>query len=244
MPLPTIAFLAELAAEVLARHAKRELLGRSTDERSPPGAPLLEPPKDRIDATSAPPDVRLDVVERALKEWKRVVMEPPGLNWQRIDAYIRGPAGLSWPSAALKDSSDSKRYRRNGQFQWCGAFAAWAWGLRLKPEIRKKYLASCYRLDTWTTSGARRVSLEELLPGDIIVMGPSAKLAHIGLCVSPPHFDDGTTSIETVEGNARGIGPDGQKYEGVIRRWRPLSAPDDRVYRVHFGVRPAAEDLK
>jgi hypothetical protein len=62
--------------------------------------------------------------------------------------------------------------------------------------------------------------------------------------VSSPHFDDRIASIETVEGNAFGKGPDGQKYEGVIRRSRPLSAPDDRVYRVHFGVRPAAEDLK
>lgn len=241
--LPALPFFAaELAAEVLSRHLTREALADALDRLRPAGAPAPGACAGRLCTAPSPEAIRVAVAARAVEEWRRAVMEPPGVNAARIDSYIRGPEGLGWPSAALRGSSDSREYRRNGQFQWCGAFAAWCWSI-LDAEIRLHHFASTYRLDGWTAGNARRLTPEELLPGDLAIVGPRDKTAHITVVVGEPHEVDGIVSVETVEGNATGLGPAGKRYEGVIRRRRPFYAPDPRIYRVHFGVRPAAEDM-
>ena len=179
------------------------------------------------------------VLARATAEWRREVREPPGRGWQRIDEYIRGPEGLGWPSAALSGSSDSKSYTRNRQFQWCGAFAAFC-HLEVDADLRKHHFASVYRLDQWSRGNARRIAPSDLIPGDIVIVGPKAAGAHVTICLSIPSPQ---TIIETIEGNATGTGPDGEKYEGVIRTRRPLTSADPREYRVHYGVRPEPGDL-
>lgn len=233
--------IAELANGTLLRHVAREMLLDRTDTNPPEGVPMLVCAGATCSTPSLDP-VRLAVAARAIEEWRHGVHEPPGANWQRIDGYIRGPEGLGWPSAALQGTNDSKDYRRNGQFAWCGAFAAWCWSV-LDPAVRRQFLASCYRLDQWSKGNARRVAPEGLLPGDVAVVGPEGKFAHVTVCIGAPRPLAGVLTIETVEGNATGPGPDGTTYEGVIRRTRPLTAPDARIYRVHFGVRPAAEDM-
>lgn len=85
----------------------------------------------------------------AIEEWSRGITEPTRgaqNGAERIDAYIRGAQGLGWPSAALTPK-DSTAYTRNGQFQWCGAFAAWCLGAGgLERGVRKSRLPSTYRL--------------------------------------------------------------------------------------------------
>lgn len=170
-------------------------------------------------------------LERAQAEFKLNVTEPGlGGRSDRITAYIRGDEGLQW--------SWEKPYTKNGQFAWCGAFAAQCWS-SLLPQIRKKTLPSTYRL--WRDWQARRVEPSSLRPGDIVVVfNDSATEAdrekkpygqHITLC---RELTDGKFS--TFEGNARAYGPDGKYREGVGTRERVLSS-------IAAVYRPQEQDL-
>jgi hypothetical protein len=237
-----------LTAEDVARYAFREALAAKMEDPGADGAPRsILAPAALVGDGEIPLHDRIKVAERALGEWGLDVHEPPGPNWQRIDAYIRGAEGLGWPSAALAGSKDSREYTRDGQFQWCGAFAAWAWGLKLTAAIRRHHLASTYRLHVWSAETARRLKPEELTPGDIAVVGPvgpktKAWGAHVVLVTAPPRIHKGSLSVETVEGNAVGRGPGGGRFQGVIRHVRPFGSPEPKVYRVLFGVRPLLAD--
>lgn len=170
----------------------------------------------------------------AVREWAQVVREPTPAKANgaaRIDSYIRSPMGLAWPSAALADSTDSRAYTRNGQFEWCGAFVARAWGeAGCDEQVRRKRLASTSRLRSTSASMGRpllRVALDALEPGDILVVtdGRASKPAgtHITLVQS---VADGLAY--TIEGNARGKLGDATVGEGVIMRTRPMVKPADR----------------
>jgi len=167
-------------------------------------------------------------LQRAMTEWSRHVEEPPGKNWERIATYIR--EGLGWPN----------RYTRNRDFEWCGAFAAFCWAA-VKPALRKEHFASTYRLRKWARGTPRYIDPSALQPGDIVVVGSRSGHRwgeHVTLCESV-----GPLGILTVEGNAIGAGPDGQRHEGVIRRIRPFEVADLKTKRVLYGVRPLPEDL-
>lgn len=238
MPIPPAP---ELNPETLARHRFRARLGILVDSAPPEGSPPLGvcPPRECASSPLIPQGPSSRVLARATAEWRLEVREPPGRGWQRIDEYIRGPEGLGWPSAALSGSNDSKSYTRNLQFQWCGAFAAFCHS-EVDADLRKHHFASVYRLDQWSRGNARRIAPSDLIPGDIVIVGPKTAGAHVTICLAIPSR---LTTIETIEGNATGAGPGGEKFEGVIHRQRPLTSADPREYRVHFGVRPQPEDM-
>lgn len=184
------------------------------------------------------PELVHALLEVAHAEWLRDIREAPHTSAARIDTYIRDPRGLHWTWV--------KPYRRDGQFEWCGAFAAFCFGhVGLKHDLRYRHLASTYRLFRWAAEDqrARFVAPADLRPGDIGVVGPRGDRdgAHIVLCtaVTPE-------GIHTFEGNARGPGPDGTRRPGVTRDFRPFAhaAATDQTYRVVFGVRPLAGDYE
>lgn len=161
---------------------------------------------------------------RALCEWDQIIKDPDA----EIDRYIRSREGLGW--------SWSDEYQRNGQFAWCGAFAAFCW-TQVKFPIRQKIFPSCYRLyEQWSNTARRIKDPSNMLPGDIVVISTvnGAKWGdHITLCHEAPNGGD---SYEALEGNAKGTLGDGSTGEGVIKQTRPLS-------RVMFVYRVLEEDL-
>ena len=159
-----------------------------------------------------------EAIARGLTEWERVIKDPD----VRINTYIRTSQGIGW--------GWEKQYTENGQFAWCGAFAAFCW-TKVKLNIRKKIFPSCYRLySTWSHT-SRRIDADKMLPGDIVVVY-SAKRAkqgdHITICVSSPDCEN---VFKTVEGNAYGTLGDDSYGEGVIRRERNLDEVA-HVYRL------------
>lgn len=149
-------------------------------------------------------------LKRGLDEWSKNIIDPD----KRINTYIRTSEGLSW--------GWEKEYVRNGQYAWCGAFAAYCWGASVKKNIRQKIFPSCWRLfDNWGST-SRNIDHDKMMPGDIVVVYSAKKAVqgdHITICVEPPN-DCG--DFKTVEGNAYGTLGDGSYGEGVIKRERNL----------------------
>ena len=167
-----------------------------------------------------------EALQRGFTEWDNNVTEPEyNGDWQRINTYIKGAAGIGWTW-----ESD---YVRNGQFAWCGAFAAFCY-TKIRSKIRSKIFPSCYRL--WDNWGGTHRKVSNISPGDIVVVYTSTSHSpsygnHITIACSYL-LDDG--DFETIEGNAKGPGPNG-KIEGVIRRKR-------NIKDVAHIYRPSSED--
>lgn len=222
------------------RHLEREKGAAELDLQTlgavPAIAPVLEPIAPSKEAS---PTRVAAVLRRAQLEWERGVKEPPGNSHHQIDVYIRSVEGLHWPSAALPNSHDTMRYTRNGQFAWCGAFAAYCFALAgLRADIRKRSCASTFRLFTLANQTPRYISPRDIEAGDIAIVGPpNGKRygAHVTICRETPA--PGATFIMTYEGNAKGEGPTGAFYEGVVRQSRPFSHKDPAKYCVLYGVR-------
>lgn len=209
----------------LIRHLRREVASMALDLPAGEGRMGEGALTSEVQAAAAV------ALERAQAEFERDVTEPGlGGDWQRIDLYIRGDEGLQW--------SWEEPYTRNGQFAWCGAFAAQCWA-SLLPQIRKKTFPSTYRL--WRDWQARRVPVEGMQPGDIVVVfNDSASAAdrqakpygqHITICK-----ELAGDAYVTYEGNARAYGPNGDYREGVGSRERALSS-------IAAVYRPQAQDL-
>lgn len=182
----------------------------------------------------------------ATKLWRLNVREPDanGPNGAGIiDDCIRGPLGLGWSSAEVGAGARPKwPYVRNGQFAWCGAKVARCFGeAGLRADIRRKHFASTYRLWKFAKGTPRWIRPEDIQPCDVPVVGPDgdADGAHVTFCTEVRAH-----GIETFEGNAMGTGPDGDRYEGVVKQYRPFAAhaKTARTYRVIFGFRPLPED--
>ena len=155
-------------------------------------------------------------IDRALAEWSSMVEEPD----QRINTYIRSMEGIGW--------NWEKEYTRNGQFAWCGAFAAFCY-TAVKFKTRQKIFPSCYRLYSNWSQTSRKIEPRYMLPGDIVVVYSSARATwgdHITRCRVAPI--DG--KVETIEGNAHGMSPHGPT-EGVIKRERALDSVA-HIYRL------------
>ena len=150
-------------------------------------------------------DHTVEALIRARDEWERVVKDPS----DRVNSYIRSAEGIGW--------SSQPDYIRNGQFAWCGAFAAFCY-TSVKMNIRKKIFPSTYRMfEAWAKTN-RRIAIDCVAPGDIVVIYAGSKKRwgdHITLCVN---VCDGY--IETIEGNAKGTLGDDTYGEGVIKQKR------------------------
>lgn len=84
------------------------------------------------------------VIDTAQAEWARDIRDSRKYpdSMARIDEYIRTDVGLLW--------SWLPPYAKDGDYQWCGAFAAVCWrAAGLHQEIAKYAFSSTYRLDRW-----------------------------------------------------------------------------------------------
>lgn len=184
-----------------------------------------------------------------LLAWQRDIMDPtrkafgdPLFAEDRafIDQCIRGDDGLGWASC----SPFVRAYRWDGDFEWCGAFAAYCWHASIPLAIRKRYFPSTYRLDRY---GQHKRAFAESLPNVpesmrrryLAIDGDADDVDHFGpragdiLVVNGTGYGQHITIVEswnpiecvfrTVEGNATGEGPDGTRHQGVVRNVRPLS---------------------
>lgn len=162
-------------------------------------------------------------------------------------------------------------YKGNGPPQWCGLFAATCWRRAgLDPKWLATFWASTLRLSYWIRykawngtsagkrpeAGARMVISvdrdtrpEDLVfadgsaprRGDIVIVGDGTPTEgdHITVLTA---FDAVSGVFTTISGNGGGVGPRGDRREGVSLRdyvARPASG-----YRVLWVMRPGAEDLE
>lgn len=189
-----------------------------------PQLPTVTPPE-----VQPPPAGALTAAERvarsialALELWSERIEEPPGAGWQGIDRFIRSPLGLGWGTADAKTWKPGAAYDKNNMFSWCGAFVAFLLGsLGLALALRYKHLASTGRLLRAFRGTPRYIAdLAQVQPGDVAVVsdGSLAEGEHIVFVLDV--LPGGV--LLTAEGNARGLGPDGKVYEGVVKRTRPL----------------------
>jgi len=186
-----------------------------------------------------------------LLAWEKGIQDPTRKAWgdpafaddrQFIDDTIRSEGGLGW----ARCSALVKAYRWDGDFEWCGAFAAYCWakaGLRL--DVRKRYFPSTYRLDRY---GQYRKAFGESVvkpdriedwrkylaidgdgddvdhfeprAGDILIVNGKGYGQHITVVEK---WNSTALTFDTVEGNATGRGPDGKKFQGVVRQVRKLA---------------------
>lgn len=88
-------------------------------------------------------------IAEAERLWALNIYDPPNssaiheASRAQIDRMIRSTDGLGW--------TWQKPYAKDGDYEWCGAFAASCWataGLALKPH-RYTFWSSTYRLDLW-----------------------------------------------------------------------------------------------
>lgn len=173
-------------------------------------------------------------IDIAREEHALTVSEPPGKNWERITVYIHDGLGWTWESP----------YRKNRDFEWCGAFVSFCFASLVSLAIRKEHFASCYRLWRWSRKTPRFVKPQDIVPGDIVIVGPAAGFRlwrrwgrHITLCV-----ERRSDAILTIEGNATGTLGNDTEGEGVVKQRRPFKARKAKTYRVLYGVRPLQED--
>ncbi|MCC6625404.1 MAG: CHAP domain-containing protein [Deltaproteobacteria bacterium] len=210
-------------------------------------------------------------LDTAIAEWNRRVVDPPRRTWEdgawtpsrtAIDGYIRSRMGLDWPRCSWVPPVVA--YRRDGDFEWCGAFAAWCWRhAGLDPELAYIYWSSTYRLDRYARRAVAFGSLRErrlrarldglgrlYLPfeadttyDDVERFAPRAGDVLIvnGIGVGQhitivESWDPDLGGFRTVEGNATGRGPDVTLYQGVVKQLR-------RFHTCRRLIRPAASDL-
>lgn len=192
-----------------------------------------------------------EALARGITVWGEGIMEPGGRKQsadpayadgrQFIDDIIRGPEGLGWSRC----SAFVREFRWDGDFEWCGAFAAYCWAPFIGLDIRKRYFPSTYRLDRY---GRHKRAFAEAVPvvpveqrrkwldmstatvadieafgpraGDILVVNGTGYGQHITIV---ERWNRALGSFSTVEGNATGNGPQGQRYQGVVIQTRPHS---------------------
>jgi len=220
-------------------------------------------PPDEIGQASLE-SVGRSAILRAEMEWSHGIYDPrrseksdrAALCRSAIDQYIRLGLGWTWEPPYVGD----------GDFEWCGAFAAYCWR-GIKPALRKTYFASTYRLDRYARygsvngeknrgTGRRLAELDEhstALPwepraGDILTIGPAGSGYGKHICLVESYTDG---VFKTIEGNGVGLAPNGHRWQGVVRGQRYLGkeyiGPDGTKVRADWHarrlIRPSAEDL-
>jgi hypothetical protein len=210
------------------RRIKRSLAMRDLDELTPQPMAVERGKVDRA-AT---------VIQRSIVLWNENIIEPhksgkPVNSASDIDWLIRDPDCANW--------NWLEQYTHNGQTAWCGFAQAYAFrAAGLKDHIVQKVLPSCCRLKKFARENDRFVDKADMQPGDIVLVDSTGdgNANHITLCwadaesVDPPEYvkayeaggsdDYDTPGYITLEGNAKGLLPDGRKVEGYVARTRPL----------------------
>lgn len=157
------------------------------------------------------------------------------------------------------------RYVANGPPQWCGMTAGYAWRKAgLEPSWLQSYWASTYRLGLWAryqrfsaTAKANpppadlrdvrkfgRLAPGKAVPfaprrGDVLIVGDGkpAEGDHVTIVMG---YDEARRTFDTISGNGGGIGPMGDRREGISRKQYAI---DSGGYRAMFVIRPAFGDL-
>jgi hypothetical protein len=92
-------------------------------------------------------------LERGLAAWNRDIIDPPSRSLRdpafdsdraEIDGYVRNAVllgGVQYPKIF--------KYTKDGDYEWCGAFAAHCWEPFIQPDLRQLYFPSTYRLDCY-----------------------------------------------------------------------------------------------
>ncbi|MFA9271623.1 MAG: hypothetical protein ACEQSX_12865 [Baekduiaceae bacterium] len=189
-------------------------------------------------------------IERAHELWLSDVIDPHRGDQRliavssiaAIDGFIRGPSGLGWTGARKENGKlVAGSYRGNGDFAWCGAFAATCWASAgLRADLRKAYWSSTIRLYDWTRGTARRITRAEVRSGDVMIVKTSGKLPIHGdhIVLASDRANSATGWIPKIAGNDKsGVGPDGTKREGIVRG---EISPADFLW----AFRPLPEDLE
>lgn len=169
-----------------------------------------------IDRKVPPNEHVQTVLKNCESEWNRNVTEPgEGGDSSRISYYINSKNCLGWSNV---------EYEKNGDFAWCGAFAAAVYGVQVLYNIRYKIFSSCYRFyDNWKNT-SRYQQKENILPGDIVIVFTSDDRKpfwgnHITIARTSP---DQNGDFHTTEGNAHGVNPEQKWVEGVVKRTRNI----------------------
>ena len=160
----------------------------------------------------------------ALDEFNKNVTEPElDGDSSRITVYIKSSNGIGW--------SWEEDYKKNGQFSWCGAYAAFCYQ-KVKFSLRNKVFPSCYRMNEAWSNTSRRV--KNIYVGDIVTVFTTAHKSYGDHIVIALSLVDDNGDFETIEGNAKGFGPNGDWREGVSKRTRNIKDVA-RIYRLLDG---------
>jgi hypothetical protein len=198
-----------------------------------------------------------DAFQMAATYWAADVFDPATGDRSGDAMRCKGEIGKMIRERGLGWTWEPEVYAGDGTFEWCGAFAAACWR-DVKPELRKLYFASTYRLDRYASYqpafGEENVGKGRLygkldehttrLPfvpraGDILTIGPAGSGYGKHICLVE-YFDDEKLMFHTIEGNGTGLGPKGERQQGVVRAQRPLGGKGWHARRL---IRPSIADL-
>lgn len=233
---------------------------------TPPVAPALElaAPVDPLEASG------LAAAHEAERLWRMDIVDPPrgrkgaeADRWRKtIDAMIRHGLGWTWEPP----------YRADGDYAWCGAYAATSWSAAIPLATRKRYWSSTYRLDRWaryqsiddqpadpSPDGPGRICVEldqysqkivlpdgsHPRPGDLLLVG-DGRPAYGDHITVIERYDPVTRTAHTLEGNGGGLGPDGKPRQGVVRARRMVGlrpGQSPNTYHARRLIRPGPDDL-
>lgn len=195
--------------------------------------------------------------------WRLDVIDPP-----LGSKDPRAPHSLDEITRIIKRngwawSLPTGRYEHNGSPQWCGMTAGDAWATAgLDPVWLATWFASTDRLVAWgryerwndkrnlrPTNGDLRVCVPlvpgkaptvEPRPGDIVIVGNGKRSAgqHVTVCMA---YDAAARRFDTISGNGGGVGPNGDRREGISRA--SFAIDPGGGYRAMWLGRPAFGDL-
>jgi hypothetical protein len=170
---------------------------------------------------------------------------------------IQNGGGWRWVTEYTGDGSQ-------GNEQWCGFTQAKAWAPWVSEATRRTWWASTYRLDAWASyrdleisgkvyknpkpaSGPLRLyaRLDEhstSLPftpqvGDILIVGDGKPAYGDHIC-GVLGYDPKRRVFSTVEGNGVGVGPKGNRRQGIVKAERPLGGSKGYIARRLIRVGP------
>lgn len=217
-------------------------------------APTLEPVDPLVEAG-------WDAFVNALHWWEQDIFDPrPGDrsdDANRCRSLIQEIIRDCWPEHVYRGD-------RAGA-EWCVMFWRACWtSLVFSPAENATYFPSTYRVsELWAgrsifgvmcpvRPGRQRWTFDahstELPPGcepragDLLVVGDGSPRYGDHACLVES-YDATIRRFRTVEGNAVGLGPRGNRRQGVIRGSRPLGKRAGEAYYALALYRPSVEDL-